>query len=390
MNVRKLPRTVRALGLVSLLTDLSSEMIVPLLPSFLLALGASTTFLGLVEGTADATAAMLKLASGWWTDRTRSRKSLVVAGYGIASLARPLIGLCTAPWQVLAIRFTDRVGKGIRGTPRDALIAEAVDPGARGLAFGFHRAMDHAGALIGPLVAWALATFLGLLPPTIFLLAAIPAAAAVLTAAAGVTETPRPPQDPVAAKDASQGRLPKRLVLYYALVGVFTLANSTDAFLLVRAKDVSIPDAQLPLLWAALHASKSSLSTPLGALSDRIGRSRMITAGWWLYATVYAGFAEASSSWQIWCLFVIYGAHFALSEGASSALVADLAPPELRGRAFGTYHFLVGTLALPASIGFGWALEHLGARTAFLISASLAAFAGAGLLLSQRELEAVD
>jgi MFS family permease len=222
------------------------------------------------------------------------------------------------------------------------------------------------------------------------LLAAIPAAGAVLTALGGVKEPQDPPPESAAERGPSAGRLPERLIVYYALVGVFTLANSTDAFLLVRAKDLSIADTQLPLLWAALHASKSSLSTPLAALSDRIGRTRVITAGWWLYALVYAAFGVATEPWQVWALFVIYGAHFALAEGASSALVADLAPLELRGRAFGTYHFLVGALALPASVGFGLMLEHLGPKTAFSISASLAAFAGAGLLLSRTELKAVD
>jgi MFS family permease len=303
-------------------------------------------------------------------------------------MVRPLIGVCTAPWQVLAIRFTDRVGKGIRSTPRDALIAESVDPGSRGLAFGFHRSMDHAGALIGPLVAWALGTFLGLPPRTIFLLAAIPAGAAMLTVIGGVKEDTKPP-DPKPTQVASQGRLPRRLLGYYALVGVFTLANSTDAFLLVRAKQLSIPDAQLPLLWAALHASKSLLSTPLGALSDRIGRTRVIAAGWWLYALIYAGFGRASSAWQAWALFVVYGAHFAFAEGASTALVADLAPVEVRGRAFGTYHFLVGALTLPASLGFGWLLDRLGPEAAFSIAGGLAAIAGAGLLLSRLELKAV-
>jgi MFS family permease len=381
---RRLPRTVVALGLVSLFTDASSEMIVPLLPAFLAALGASGTMMGLIDGVAETTSALLKLASGLFADRVRRRKPLVVAGYGLASVARPLVAIAQTPMHVLGIRFVDRIGKGVRTSPRDALIAEAATPEQRGAAYGFHRAMDHTGALIGPLVAFTL-MWLGLGHRSVFALAAIPAAAAVFTLVAFVKEVPRElPSSDVPKARVVHEPLPAALRRYLGVLAVFTLASSTDFFLLLRAHELGVPDAHAPLLWALLHLVKSTLSTPLGALSDRLPRRRLILAGWLVYALVYGAFGLASAPWHIWLLFLVYGLYAAACEGAEKALVADLAPQAARGRAFGWFNFTVGMCALPASLGFGAIWDHVGHAAAFYTGAGLAAVAALGLLLVRR------
>jgi MFS family permease len=382
---RRLPRTVVALGLVSLLTDVSSEMIYPLLPAFLATLGAGGAFVGLVEGVAETTSSFLKLLSGLISDRLRRKKPLVLAGYALASAARPLLAIACAPWHVLAIRFTDRVGKGIRTSPRDALIAQATPDDRRGAAFGFHRAMDHAGALFGPLFAFALVSFFGLGARAIFALAALPAAGAVIALIAGVREDPGadhpPATSPGGVRDVpGAGRLPGSLRAYLAIVALFTLANASDAFILLRAQDAGIPAGRAPLLWALLHATKSIFSAPMGALSDRVGRRALIAGGWLVYALTYLGFAWARAPWHIYALFAVYGAYFALAEGAEKALVADLAPRDARGRAFGAFHFVTGTCALPASLGFGLLWDRISHGAAFVAAAALAALATAALV----------
>ncbi|HYH47864.1 MAG TPA: MFS transporter, partial [Thermoanaerobaculia bacterium] len=293
-----LGRNVLALAAVSLLTDVATEMTYPLLPVFLATvLGVSATAVGAIEGAAESTAALLKLASGWWSDRLKRRKPLVVAGYALASVVRPLIGLAQSAGQVLSIRVADRVGKGIRGAPRDALIADSVDPAVRGRAFGFHRAADHAGAVIGPLLAFGLLQGLGVELRTLFLLTAIPGALAVVVLVLGVRERARAqPAAPglgvtVAPESAVQRRprptlptlartgLDRSFWAYLGVLLLFTLGNSTDAFLLLRATDLGVPAALIPLLWAFLHVVKSVSSTPGGALSDRLGRKPLIVAG---------------------------------------------------------------------------------------------------------------
>jgi MFS family permease len=373
---RRLPGTVVALGVVSLLTDLSSEMIVPLLPAFLVTIGASGAFIGLIDGLAETVAAFLKLASGVWADKVR-RKPLVVAGYGLASLVRPLMAIATAPWHALVVRSTDRIGKGLRSSPRDALLAEAAPPGARGVAFGFHRAMDHAGALFGPLVAYALVSWLALGHRAVFALAAIPGLLAVVVLIVAVREPPRPaaPAPEPTHAPAPRVPLPRRFYAVMAAIALFTLGNATDFFLLLRAQELGVPVAAAPLLWALLHLVKSTLSTPLGALSDRIGRRAVIVAGWVLYAAVYVGFAAATAAWHAWALFAIYGVTFAFAEGSEKALVADLAPGAARGRAFGIYNFTVGICLLPASAGFGLVWDRAGHGAAFCVSAGLAVVA---------------
>lgn len=387
MSRTPLPRTVRALALVSFLTDLSSEIIYPLLPLFLTTtLGVSARMVGVIEGAAESTASLLKLASGWWSDRLGRRKGLVVLGYSLASLARPLVAFAQSGGQVLAIRVTDRVGKGIRGAPRDALIADAVAPADRGRAFGLHRAADHAGAVAGPLVAFALLQWAGIGLRTLFLLAAIPGALAVVALLVGVRERPAAPVVPVAPapRVGDPAALTRRFWAYLAVLLVFTLGNSTDAFLLLRASQLGVETAALPLLWAMLHVVKSATSTPAGALSDRVGRTPLIVTGWLLYAGVYLALAHASASWHAWALFAAYGIFFGLTEGVEKALVADLVPQARRGLGFGWYNLAIGLGALPASVMFGTIWDRAGSAAAFTFGAAASALAAAGLVVVMR------
>jgi MFS family permease len=382
----RLPRTVIALGAVSLLTDASSEMIYPLLPVFLSSvLGAGPLAIGAIEGAAESVASLLKLASGWWSDRLPRRKALVVIGYGIASVVRPLTGLAQNVGQVLAIRLTDRAGKGIRGAPRDALIADAVDASQRGRAYGFHRAADHAGAVAGPVMAYALLTWGGLHLRTVFLLAAIPAAAAMLALVFGVKESRRAVATKEKTPTLAREGLDRRFWSYLAVLLLFTLGNSTDALLILRATELGVSTALVPVLWAVLHVVKSASSTPGGVLSDRLGRRPLIIAGWMVYGAVYLGFAMASATWHAWALFIAYGLYFGLTEGVEKALVADLVAAEVRGAAFGWYNLTIGLGALPASLIFGALYQAFGAPVAFVAGASLAFVASAGLYLVTRD-----
>jgi MFS family permease len=379
-----LHRTVRSLGLVSLLTDASSEMIYPLLPAFLTGtLGAGPAFLGVVEGLAETVAAALKIVSGRVSDRWPRRKPLVVAGYSLSSLVRPLVALATAPVHVLAVRVLDRVGKGVRSAPRDALVAEVVPPEDRGRAFGFQRAMDHAGAMVGPLVASA-ALWLTRDLRLVFAFSAVPAGLAVATLVRGVREEARP-----AAAAATPGRadagtvsrpLEPGLVRYLGVLALFTLGNSSDAFLLLRAQEAGVALALVPVLWALHHLVKAGASTWGGALSDRVGRRRVILAGWGVYALAYAGFAVAAGPLAIVGLFALYGLFHAFTEGTERALVADLAGEATRGRAFGLFHAVTGAALLPASLLTGFLWQRFGAPVALGTGAALAALAAFGLL----------
>ena len=372
-----------ALGWVSFLNDAASEMIYPLLPDFVTrVLGAGPAALGLIEGVAEATASLAKVAAGWWSDRVRRRKPFVVAGYAIAAVARPLTGVATSWAQILAIRFSDRLGKGLRTPPRDALLADLAPSHSRGKAFGLQRAMDNAGALVGPILAALLLRFWITEERTVFLLALVPGALAVLLLAARIPEKKGGTVEPAAPPDPSP-RLSRPLWTAIAIFSLFTLANSTDAFLLLRARDCGIPVWQLPLLWAFFNGAKAAVGVPGGALSDRIGRIPTIAIGWLIYTLSYAGFAFVSEPLQAWALFGFYALFFAATEGAERALIADLAGGRMRGRAFGTFHACVGLAALPASILFGLWWKLFGPRTAFLIGAAISLAATAALFLFQ-------
>jgi MFS family permease len=379
---------VVALGWVSLLTDVASDMIYPLLPAFLTrTLGAGPAILGLIEGVAESTASLMKIASGWWSDRLRRRKPLVLAGYSLAAVVRPLVGLATSWFQVLAIRFTDRVGKGIRTAPRDALLADLVPAESRGKAFGLQRAMDNAGAMVGPLLASALLYFWIRDERTVFLLALLPGLAGVFLLAWKVPERRRSAGRP--ERSTARGgvpRFPRAFWIAISIFVVFTLANSTDAFLLLRARQAGVPLWQIPLLWAFLQGVKAASGVPGGMLSDRIGRAGALILGWLIYAAAYAGLAMVSSTGVLWALFALYGLFYGLTEGAERALVADLVPAEARGRAFGFFHGAIGIAALPASVLFGLWWKLLGARGAFAIGAAIALVSAAGLFLFRSRL----
>lgn len=391
---KTLSGNVLALSLVSLLNDTSSEIIYPLLPTFLaLTLGASPFAIGLIEGFAESVAAFLKLFSGYLSDKFDRRKLPVFIGYSLASLTRPLLAFVNTWQQVLFVRLTDRVGKGIRGAPRDAILANSVPPEQRGLAFGFNRAADHLGAVFGPVAAFLLLYFLASDPdqPTvhdyrqIFLFASVPVVIGLFVIVFFVKEKPaeksvEPETPPIKLSLKEFDGNFKRFLLVIAL---FTLSNSTDAFLLLRAEQSGIPVAVLPLLWMLLHFSKVVFSLIGGDLSDRFGRRKMIFTGWIIYGLVYLAFGFVDAAWQAWALFLIYGAYFGLTEGAEKALVADLVEPEKRGTAFGFYNLAFSVTVFPASIMFGAIWSGFGATTAFLVSA-LISFGAAALLLTIR------
>jgi MFS family permease len=379
----KLSRNVVALGLVSLFNDASSEIIHPLLPLFMTTtLGASVALVGLIEGVAESTSSLLKLPAGWLSDRLRRRKALVVAGYVLASAVRPVLAVTTAAWQVLALRFADRIGKGVRGAPRDAMIADATPPELRGLAFGFHRAMDHAGAIVGALLAAWLVVLFQSDYRKIFWAASVPALAAVLILVCAVREPKRAGETGVERDSAPplslnlsgfSGSFKK----YLGILLLFTLGNSSDAFLLLRAEQRGVSLAAIPLLWAALHVTKSLSSVGGGWLSDRFGRKRLIVGGWLLYAAIYVGFAFAATATAVWLLFLVYGVYFGLTEGVEKALVADLVRPTERGTAFGLYNLVIGVGALPASLLFGVVWQALGAEAALVAGAGVSLVAAA-------------
>ncbi|MGD9720575.1 MAG: MFS transporter [Pirellulales bacterium] len=368
----RLTRNVRVLGLSSLINDVASEMIFPLIPAFLTeVLGASKATLGAIEGLADTTASVVKLFSGGLSDRAGRRKSFVVVGYALAAATRPLIGLATMPWQVLLVRSGDRFGKGIRAAPRDALIVDSTPPEARGRAFGFTRAMDHLGAAVGPLLAFA---FLWAWPGSLrqlFLLAALPGLAVVLLVLFGLRE-PRATTPAGRPFRLTLGPFGRDFRLYLVALVIFTLGNSSDAFLLVRVRELGVADQLLPLVWCAFHVVKSAGSLAAGWAVDRVGPRPMIVAGWLVYAAIYLAFSLATTALAGWLFFLIYGVFHALTEPAERTLVANLVGAEHKGLAYGWFNFAIGIAALPAGLLFGTLYEAFGAPAAFGTSAALA------------------
>ncbi|MEW6578656.1 MAG: MFS transporter [Chloroflexota bacterium] len=396
-SVRSLPRNVWVVTITSFLTDISSEMVLNLLPLFLAgSLGVKTNVIGLIEGIADATASLLKVFSGWWSDRLGSRKWLAVTGYGLSAVAKPFLYFATAWSGVLAVRFADRVGKGIRTAPRDALVASTVHERQRGLAFGLHRAGDTAGAALGLVLALIVVllaqgnqvtlardTF-----QTVVLLSVIPAALAVLVLALGAHEVPvREKRAPVRLTLRGFDR---RYRLFLLVIVVFTLGNSADAFLILRANTLGLSVAGVMGLLIVFNVVYSLVSEPAGALSDRVGRQRLLLSGWLLYVAVYLGFALANAAWQVWALYALYGIYYGLTYGVSKALVADLVPRAQLGTAYGVYDAGVGLMALPASLiaGVLWqgvaGWDGLGPSAPFAFGAIMALLATALLPLALR------
>jgi MFS family permease len=368
--LRALPRDVWLVGLISLVNDAASDLIYPLLPLYLTSvLMAGPKALGWIEGIAEATGSLLRLVSGALSDRSGHTRPWIVTGYGMAGLARPLIALAASWPVVLLLRFADRVGKGLRSSPRDALLANAVAPDQRGLAFGLHRAMDNAGAVIGPLLA---AGLLALQVPLHQLIAwsLVPGVVCTLMALA-LREPSAGPRAVTRSRPAEPVRwqfttLPQALQCYLPVVALFTLSNSSNLFLLLRARQLGVPQPQIPLLWAAISAVAMVGSTPLAAWSDRIGRRRMLVAGYGVYGLFYLliGQLRSSGPWLL-PLLASYGLFLAATEGVEKALVADLSAPGHRGTAFGWFNLIIGLMVLPASALFGWLYEAFSPLIAF-------------------------
>ena len=366
----RLPPAVWLLGLVSLFNDSASELLYPLVPLYLASvLMAGPKALGIIEGIAEATSSLLKLFSGVLTDRTGTAKRWVVGGYGLAAISRPLMALATSWPMVAALRFADRVGKGLRSSPRDALLAQAAPPEQRGLAFGLHRSMDNAGAVIGPLLAaWLLSQQVPI--TSIFLWAAIPGAIAVGLA----LSVKEPVTDSLTPKGKFSWTLegfPPVYKRYLITLALFTLGNSSNMFLLLRAKEMGLPEAQVPLLWALVSATAMLFSTPLSALSDRLGRTRLIIGGWAVYGAFYLLLGlNGNHLWFLWPLFAFYGLFMAATEGAEKALVADIGPKSMLGTAYGWFNLTAGVMLLPASMIFGWLWQTFSPEVAFGFSAT--------------------
>ena len=386
-SIRHLPRNVWAVSLTSFFMDVSSEMVINLLPLFLAnVLGIKTNLIGVIEGVAEATASVLKLFSGWLSDQLHARKGLAVLGYGLSALAKPFFYIA-ASWEAIAgVRWIDRVGKGLRTAPRDALVADSISPDQRGFAFGFHRAADTLGAMSGILIAilivWLAQSNSALLGEstfrTIVLVSIVPAVLAVIALLLIAKEVPITSQR--AAPKFAFRALGKPFMIFIAIVGVFTLGNSSDAFLALRAQERGLDVLGVLGMLATFNLVYALVSTPAGRLSDRIGRRKVIVAGWLIYAAIYLGFAVAQAAWQVWALYAIYGAFYGLAYSTANALIADLVPSDLRGTAYGTYNAVIGLLAFPASVIAGVLWQGVGAWSGFGPSAPFVFGGGMALI----------
>ncbi len=371
-------------GFVSFFTDVSAEMIYPLLPVFLTqTIGASAMFLGLIEGVAESTCAFLKLYSGLHADRAQDRSKLVLFGYTLSTFSRPLMALAQSPWTILFIRAADRTGKGIRTSPRDALMADSTHADHQGRAFGFQRSMDNAGSVVGPLISSLLLAYFVQDLRVIFWLAAIPGVFAVLLILFKVREVKQ--RSVVTPKKFSWAFPKGKLGIYLIILFIFTLSNSSDAFLLLHAHACGVPTAQIPLLWVALHIVKTSTIMPFGILSDRLGRRKLILAGWLIYAVVYVLFGYAHSASQIWVIFILYGLFSGFTEGTERSFLARITEEGNRGQAYGWYNFVIGLASLPASLIFGFSWKFFGSQFAFLVDAVLALIAALLLAIFIRQ-----
>jgi MFS family permease len=417
----RIPRPVWLLGWVSLATDAASEAIYALLPFFLTqVLGATAVSLGIVEGAAEAANSLLKIISGRIADRSRGKRWLVLLGYGVSSFVRPLIAITTTWTQVFTVRVIDRVGKGVRGAPRDAMLAAWATSTTRGKVYGFHRGMDHLGAVVGPVLATLFLVFYPGEYRTLFALTVIPGVIAVVLIFFVPDEKVRLKADPtegavgiswtneastsvgsstsvVSSTSVGSGfssaeasaeavsrtdePLPRRFHLFIGVIALFMLGNSSDAFLLLRLTDAAGSARYVPLMWSALHVVKATVSLIAGSWSDRIGRRTVITIGWLVYAVVYGGFAVSTALPALLGWFLIYGFYFGFAEGTEKALVADLAPASRRGAAFGVYNAVQGIGALAASVLFGVIWKVYGAPVAFAVGAALALLATALLFI---------
>ncbi|MEY4629901.1 MAG: hypothetical protein RIQ81_21 [Pseudomonadota bacterium] len=381
--MNRIPSIVVALGVISMLTDMSSEMIYPLLPAFLTqVLGASPAALGLIEGVAESTSSLVKVISGSIADRMDRRKPLVVLGYTIAGVVRPLVAFAHSWPAVLVIRFCDRVGKGIRSAPRDALLADSTPEDVRGTAYGLHRALDHIGAVVGPLAAAVLTGVFHLGFRDVFLIAAIPSVISIVVLVSMVKEPAREGAGRTVTGSltfktlAADWRLiPDKLKIFLVALFVFSIGNSTDAFILLRLHQSGVPVSSAALFWAGLHAVKVFATWQGGKLADRYNPRSLMLCGWLWYALIYTGFGWVDDPVLMIVIFALYGFHFGFTEPAERALVASLSPAHLRGTAFGLFHFIIGMAALPASLMFGWIFQTFSSQAAFTTGAVIALLA---------------
>jgi len=370
-------KNVTVAGFVSFFMDISSEMIYPLVPLFLTnTLGVSKSVIGLIEGTAEATASLLKVFSGWFSDRMGNRKWLMALGYGISTMSRPLVALATGWQQVLGARFTDRFGKGVRTAPRDAIIAEAADKAHLGRAFGFHRAMDTMGAVAGPALAFF---FLGLFSNDyrkIFWLSMVPGSIAVILIIFFITEKKKPAAEPAERPRLTLAHFDWRFRFFVFISALFAIGNSSDVFLILRAEQKGIQTALIPVVYLLFNLIYSLSSVPAGMAADRFGRKRFLLAGFVLFAVLYYGFATADSAAAIWILFGLYGLFMGLTEGIQKAFLATIIPADFKATAFGVYHTVVGLAMFPSSLMGGWLWDHVSPSATFYfgaITASLSA-----------------
>ncbi len=384
----RVPPLVRRLGWVSFFTDVGSEMIYPLLPALLLSFGGTAVWLGAMEGIAEGLSALVKWRIGSVVDRAARKKPLMLAGYLLATLARPLIAITTAGWHVMVLRSLDRVGKGVRGVPRDALVAESVGKESLATAFAFHRMMDNAGSVVGPIVAFTLLRALELPIRVVIALAVVPGLVSCAVLLFGVKEAPRP--EPTEAPAATSGEprtqqeLPRSVHRYLLVLALFTLGASADSFLLLRAVELGMSAAWAPLLWLALSGAKAASNMPGAWLADRVGRKRTLVAAWLLYAAFYAAAPYVTTPLAFAAMVVAYGTYYGFAEGTERALLAEQAPVAMRGRAFGAMHAVTGLAVLPANLLFGL-LYARHVALAFGISAACAASAAVLLLVVVKE-----
>jgi len=381
----RLKPQVRLLGFASLLNDSASEMIYPLLPVFLVTvLGATPVTVGVIEGAADGLASILKYVAGSISDRMPRRKPLVVGGYALAAASRALIAVAGRWPAVLTARLIDRTGKGIRSAPRDAIIADVTPAEDRGRAFGFQRALDHTGAVVGPLLALLFLNVIHIPMRTLFMIAVIPGAIGVTMLLLFLKEEPRIPKRASNSATQQHSSLPKPFWLAITAIALFSLANSSDAFLILQAHAAGVSTAMLPALWAAHHVIKSLFSTRAGALSDRIDRRWLLVTGWTFYAAIYVVFPFARSLLFFVVLFVLYAIPGTLSEGAERAWISDIVPAEARGKTFGIYYLANGLCVLAGTVLFGEIYQHISPQAAFWTGAGLAVVAGGAVLVVPR------
>ena len=365
-----LPQNVFILGLVSLFMDISSEMIYPLIPIFLSdVLHASKSSIGLIEGIAESTASILKVFSGWLSDKIGKRKAVIFWGYGISVFSRPILATASSWINVLIYRFTDRVGKGVRTAPRDAIIADSIEKESLGKAFGFHRSMDTVGAIIGPSIAFAILALLSGNLKLVFWLSMIPGFIALIIIALFVIET-KGTAISAMPKISIKG-LDKKFKAFLVIASIFALSRTSDAFLVLRAQELGIEVAAIPLLYLTFNIVSAVFSTPIGIFSDKIGKRKTILLSYFLFSIIFIGFALATSSLHAWLLFIAYGLFVAMNEGVQRAYVATVIKPEIKATGYGIYHMVVGLCALPSGIIGGLLWQHIGSYALFYYGAAL-------------------